>query len=87
MAIIESYMELIRSFLAYDLTACEFEQQYLELFKTDNERRVESVYNILDKLFADVDAFCADPELRDEDDIDEDELRRKCKDALEKLAN
>ena len=39
----------------------------------------------MDKLFGDIDAFVADPNLRDEDDLDEEELQRHCLAALEKL--
>ena len=36
-------------------------------------------------FFADVDAFCSEPELCDEDDIDADELKQRCVNYLGKL--
>jgi hypothetical protein len=57
----------------------------LSLFKNDPTHHPEEEYLILDELFGYVDAFCADPALRDEKDLDEEKLRLKCIDALEKL--
>jgi len=36
-------------------------------------------------LFGEVDAFCADSQLRDENDLDEYELKERSKMALERL--
>ena len=42
-------------------------------------------FDILNYLFGEVDAFCGDPTLRDENDIDEDQLREAAKMSLAKL--
>ena len=46
---------------------------------------VDPEYEILNNLFAEVDAFCADPALRDENDIDADQLSEAARMALVKL--
>jgi len=86
MATVAAYVDLIRLFLARVLSASEFEQQYLALFKGDSEPKAEPLFLILDRLFADVDAFCEQPWLRDEDDIGEEELRARCEAALDRLS-
>lgn len=82
---LSSYIHLIKSFLTGDLTALDFESKYLDTFKSDPTLRPQEVFLVLDKLFGDVDAFCAEPNLRDEDDLDEDQLRQYSVDALQKL--
>ena len=63
----------------------DFERQYLALFKDDATIRPHEEFLVLDKLFASVDAFCSDPELCDEDDLSEDQLRQESRDALRQL--
>lgn len=79
---LDQYLNLIESFINGRIQASEFERQYLKLFKNDSTIRQEKEFSVLDKLFSDVDAFCDDPLLRDENDIDEDELRQKASEAL-----
>ena len=87
MSTVSTYIELIRAFLVNSLSASDFEQRYLTLFKNDLEPKPKHVFLLLDELFSDVDAFCEDPQLRDENDIDEDELRVRCEAVLAKLAD
>src|SRR2546430_1574450 len=42
----------------------------------------DAEFRILDRLFADVDAFCGDPSIRSADGLDELELRNRCVEAL-----
>lgn len=63
------------------------ESRDLAMFKSNSKPLSEPEYLALDRLFSDVDAFCFDPELRDEDSIDEPELRVQCKKALQKLGH
>ena len=79
------YQALISSFLSREISASQFERKYLDTFQSEQVSLGESAFNILNKLFADVDAFCPDPELRDESDIDEDQLRARCSEAICKL--
>jgi hypothetical protein len=79
------YMLLLETFLTNKISASEFEHEYLVLFKGDTAIRPEAEFLILDKLFASVDAFCPDPEICDEDDMNEDQLREECSEALRRL--
>jgi len=81
---LKQYIILIDDFVKGKIQPEIFEKQYLKLFKNDNSRP-DQEFVILDELFADVDAFCNEPELCDEDDIDTDELKQRCVEYLGKL--
>jgi len=81
------YIHLMKSFVENRIDANEFEQSYLLMFKNDTSSWTEAEYENLNYLFGEVDAFCADPELRSENDIDEDQLREAAKMTLAKLLN
>jgi hypothetical protein len=80
------YIHLIRRFTTNELKAVEFERLYLQMFKSQPRNLSESVYLILDALFSDVDAFCSDPSLCSDDDLNEDQLRERCVKCLNQLA-
>ena len=82
---LQIYVKLIKRFLDREISVAEFERTYLDTFKQDTTRRSNDEFMILDELFAAVDAFCADPKLCDERDIDEDQLRHQCQLALQAL--
>ncbi len=82
---LEPYINLLSSFLKADISASDFESQYLNLYKSDTTLFPDDEFLILDQLFGDVDAFSADPNLRDSGDLDETELRRRVMSALDKL--
>jgi hypothetical protein len=82
---LQRYIALISSFVTDKIEAVDFERKFLKLFKEDAMEWSGAEFAILDGLFADIDAFCSDPQLRDEEDLDEYELKEKCKIALEKL--
>ncbi len=75
------YLDLIDDFLTGRVSATEFEGRYLQVFKADSARRPDRVFEVLDRLFADVDAFVAEPQLRDEGDLDEEALRDRAEQA------
>jgi len=79
------YFNTLSLFVASETSATEFEADFMTLFKNDAVQHDEEVYLILDGLFGDVDAFCDHPDLREEEDLDEDQLRQRCQVALEKL--
>jgi hypothetical protein len=60
----DRYKQLISKFVDREISASEFEGRYLALFKSDKSKVNGEKFDILDRLFADVDAFEADPELR-----------------------
>jgi hypothetical protein len=78
------YQQLVESFVEGKLSAVQFEAEYLRLFKHDTSRSKE-VYPILSNLFWAVEDFCVYPELRDESDLDENQLLQAAKVALEAL--
>ncbi|MFL1484372.1 colicin immunity domain-containing protein [Marinobacter sp. LN3S78] len=82
---IAMYQRLIEEFVSGQIKADEFESQYLTLFKQQTGELPEPEFETLNQLFTDVDAYCADPELRDEDDISEEELVASAKSALQQL--
>ncbi len=82
---LEQYITLISAFVADKIAATDFEREYLKLFKADETEWPEAEFAILDELFGDVDAFCGDPQLRGENDLDEYELKERSKMALERL--
>src|SRR5678816_1274786 len=80
------YIDLMKSFLANKIDAHEFEDRYLSMFKEDTTDWTEEEYENLNYLFGEIDAFTPDPELRNENDIDEDQLREATKMTLTKLS-
>ena len=56
---------MIRRFVIGDISADEFEADYLAQFKDDPNQVVGEEFDILDELFADVDDYVSDPTLRD----------------------
>ena len=46
------------------MSAAQFEVLYLTVFKSDQVEHSEAAFGLLDRLFSDVDQFCADPDLR-----------------------
>ena len=82
---IDSYIGLIRDYLDGGISSKCFEYIYLKTFIEEKRKMTNEEHSVLSGLFMDVEAFCDNPELIDENDIDEVELRRRCKVALERL--
>jgi hypothetical protein len=82
------YLTLLESFASDQLAAPVFEQQFLERYQADPFLWSEPVFGILDRVFADVDAYVADEDLRDPDDgdLDDEGLRASARAALEQLS-
>ncbi|WP_110661602.1 colicin immunity domain-containing protein [Salinicola socius] len=85
MSATEKYILLITQFVTGKLTAPQFEVGYLDIFKNESEMLPQTSYDALNELFLDVDAYCNDPGLRDEEDLDDCELLESAKKALAKL--
>lgn len=82
---IQEYRDILRKFVDDEIDAIEFETKYLNLYKTDTTKWQKGIVSILYELFSDVDAFCSDPELRDEEDLDENQLKECVVRALKDL--
>jgi colicin D/self-protective colicin-like immunity protein len=77
------YVILLSAFIERRITAAEFEQLYMVIFKNDPTEWRSPIFNVLDSLFGDVDDFCSDPVLRAEiGGMDDEELRVSAEAAL-----
>ena len=85
MSTITRYIQLMTQFTTGRITAAEFEFSYLEKFKNEKESFPEDVYDALNNLFLDVDTYCDDPALRDDEDIDDEGLRASVIKTLKEL--
>jgi len=85
--VLEEYVAKLRQFVDGDITACQFEESYLKIFKNEEKVLPEHVFEVLNELFTDVDSFCSDPELRDDEDLDDTELLYRAELALKKLVS
>jgi hypothetical protein len=83
---LENYRDLIRRFVIGDISADEFERDYLARFKDDPNQVIGEQFDILDELFADVDDYVSDPTLRESTGgISGEELRARARDAYARL--
>ena len=82
---LNGYIRLIESFVGDRIDASTFEVQYLQMFKNDVTLWQWEEYETLSGLFSDIDTFCADASIRDDDDLDEPELRAQASAALQTL--
>jgi hypothetical protein len=80
------YVALLRALVEGRLTGEDVEVIYLLLYLRDSTMWEPDEFGALDSFFADVDAFCADPTLRDEHDLDEEALRESAARTLTRLA-
>ena len=80
------FVNLIRDFTENKLTGTQFETEYNKLFMNDQSPTTDREFEILDGLFADVDDYTSDPELRARvGGLDDDELRARAKRRLDQL--
>lgn len=82
---IQPYIELIENFTNNQINAQQFEKSFLELFKNDSTEFSEKEYEVLNNIFYDVEDFCADPTIRDKEDLDEQQLKIRSKQHLKTL--
>ncbi|RLC14690.1 MAG: hypothetical protein DRI57_14080 [Deltaproteobacteria bacterium] len=84
-SLISAYKNLIVLFTdKKEISASEFETEFLKLFKKDKSFD-ENFYEIIKPLFYAVEDFCSYPEIRDHDDLDENQLIEAAKATLERL--
>ena len=76
-------LQLIRSLQKGAINEQEYDRKWNDLwYRGENERKF---YAIIESAFIDVDTFCADPDLRDEGDYDEEQLREEVRKKLKML--
>jgi hypothetical protein len=84
---IVQYVILMRAFLENRLPGPEFQLLYFAIFKGDDRQRPREIFEILDRLFAEIDDYCYDDELRRRTGgMDEDQLRERVRYALDRLS-
>jgi hypothetical protein len=80
------YEPIIRRFIQGELSASDFESEFLSYFKHDGNQVVSDEFEVLDGLFADVDEYVADPRLRAAGGgLDDNELRSRARRAYIRL--
>lgn len=83
---IAGYIDLISRFEAGQITAPQFEREYLTRFKNDKVAYSDDVFEILNELFYAVDDYVENPAIRTSpEDLDEDQLRERAATALHNL--
>jgi hypothetical protein len=81
-----NYRDLIRRFVIGEISADEFETDYLARLKDDPNQVIGEEFDILDELFADVDDYVSGPTLRESTGgISGEELRARARDAYTRL--
>jgi hypothetical protein len=85
---IADYELLLEQFLSGEIPVEEFQATYLNRFK-DEGQMDEELFELLDKLFGDVDSFTTDLKLRTQNPhfyLDEAQLRQRVRQTAARLA-
>ena len=81
------YAVLLHYFVVEIISADEFEILFLRLYLSDSTKWSPEQFDLLDRLFGDVDTYCGDDELRDAvDGLDGATLRQRASSTLDALA-
>lgn len=80
------YGVLVRLFVNRSISADEFEVVFLRLYKLDPTEWPPDLFDVLETLFADVDAYCANDAIRDDvGGLDAGQLRSRAASAFVRL--
>jgi hypothetical protein len=82
---VESYTALLAELVGGKMSAATFETSYLQKFKNELVQLPQPIFEELDRLFGDVDAYCADPAIQSAADLGDDELVSSARRALAAL--
>lgn len=82
---VSDYIEIIQDFTSGKVSAPLFEERYMAMFKAATAHFPEEIYDVLNDLFLDCDEYVADPSLRDEEDLDDQQLLDRAAGALSRL--
>lgn len=83
--LIDFYIRLLDQLLEGRVTGDQFQTLYFKIYLGDTREMGDREFRVLDWLFAEVDAYVPDPELRDADDLDDDQLVDRVKQAKARL--
>ncbi|EDB4182441.1 TPA: hypothetical protein HGS85_25010 [Escherichia coli] len=72
-------LTLIESFVSGAMSAPEFEKKYSTIWREHrdadtSDKQNEDAQRYFDSIFSAVDSYCSDPDLIDEDDLDDQDL-------------
>lgn len=79
------YVNLLRDFLHGELSAVDFEKKFRVAFLGDDRIFPQEVFEILNRVFTDGDAYVPDKELRRSRDLDEESYRASCRASYDRL--
>ncbi len=82
------YRMLLNRFIDGSISPEDFQNEYLSRFKNEKRKLDQPLFELLDSLFGDVDAFTSDKELLAENPgfyLDEVALRKKITQAFKKI--
>jgi hypothetical protein len=82
---IREYVVLLTAFVQGEMPGPEFEAGFLDMRRRDIAARGDLPHEALEDLFWDVDDYCASPELRTDEGLDEEELRNRTAAKLSRL--
>lgn len=82
---LRKYTSLVERVLSGEIVAEEFATQYFNTFVNEHRRFGDDVFQVLNRLCTDCDAFNSNPALRGPKDLDENQLLEACKAAYDKL--
>jgi len=83
---LSQYRELIARFVKENISADDFEEEYIRTFTNDKSQVPGSEFIVLEKLFFDVDDYVSDPLLRDSpEDLSGEQLRERAAATYSKL--
>jgi hypothetical protein len=71
---LQGYQALLDDLISGRISPVQFESKYLQRFKSETITFPVFVFMVLDRLFADVDAYCAGSSIRDPGDLGDSEL-------------
>jgi hypothetical protein len=83
---VQGVVDLVERLLTRELAPTEFESQFFRLWGSDRTTRSPEVFAVLERFFFVVEDYVDDPDLRDADDLDEDQLRAGAQRLLDELA-
>ncbi|WP_071655492.1 colicin immunity domain-containing protein [Mangrovactinospora gilvigrisea] len=82
---IEPFLIIASAMLQRRIKAPEFETVFLALFRGPAGEIRGDAGDAVSRLFSAVDSYCADPELRDDHDLDEQSLRLEVARFIERV--
>lgn len=79
------YAALARRFVNSEISAVQFEELYLDLFRQENRYMPKVYATPINEIFYSVEDYVVDPALRDEGDLDDDQLKQRVSASLREL--